>query len=504
MRGGIGEGERGAADLPPPPNSSLAALALPLAADQAASFAASVVAAAVVAATLEPTQTGALFLGRAVTSATGLAPVLGSLTAIETFAGAAHGAAVDGPAGARGALGLVLQRSLAVAAGLAAAAAALWAAAAAPQLAALGQDPALSAPAARFVTRWAPALTLWGASEACRRTAVAQGAARATAVVSVAVLLTARPLTRALVTRFGLDGSDAADATMAALSAGGMVAVLAALDAGRPPRDRAWAGLDLPAALSPAALRVHAAVAVPAALLVCLSWWAGQAVVVLAGTLPAPADAVAAAGALLNVRAASYMAADGLATAAAVLTARELGRGRPRAAAGAARAAAAGGAALGAVAAAAVLAGRHAWAGALCPAESACASIAVASAPALAVCMLAEAAAGAAAGGLRGCGRQAPAALASLACAWCVGLPLQAWLALAPPAAAAAAGLGPGVPGLLAGGAASSVLLAGCVFWLAARTDWFAEADRAAAAVAASGAAPLLGGEEGESDDGGP
>ena len=487
----------------PPSPPSLLTLAIPLATDQAGSFAASIVSAAVIAATLGPAATAALFLGRTLVSATGLAPVLGSLTAIETFAGAAHGAAtVEGQGGARAALGLTLQRALALATVAGCAAATLWTLCGTPLLISLGQDPSLAAPAARFAVRWVPALLLWGASEACRRTAVAQGAVRACACVSLCVLASSRPLTSILTARSGLDGADTADALMATLSLCGMVAVLAALDASRPPSDRALRhGVAPSRALHPAALAAHAAVAAPAAAMVCLSWWAGQAAVVVAGTLQNPGSALAASGVVLNMRAVSYMLADGLATAAAVRVAVELGGGKPATAATAAKLATTAGAVVGGCAAVAVVAARHAWSVALCPAGSACSTIAASSAPALGVAMLAEATAGAAAGGLRGCGRQARVAGASLALAWGVGLPLQAWLALAPPAIAIKLGLGPGVPGLLAGGAAASSALAVWMVGAATTTRWREEADRAAAAVAAAhgeGGEPLLQGEEAE------
>ena len=576
--------------LPPRPlfeeALALLSLALPLSLDQAGSFAASVVSAAVVAkSSLGATQTAALFLGRSLVSITGLAPVLGSLSAIETFAGAAHGAANadearaggggeeegggagggaggrhgDGagggpPAGARAALGSVLQRALLAAFALSALASLLWAARGGALgrlvlVRVLGQDPRLSVPAARFASRWPPALFLWAVSEACRRTAVAQGAVRACACVSLLMLLTAAPLTTFLVTGggivaspsssssplslrppnglgLGLDGSDAADAAMALLSATGMALVVLRLDALRASKSqRAWHGFSREALLSAEAWRSHLKLAAPAAVLVCASWWAGQAAVVIAGRLPdgggggpmpptpptpptttltsllassfsSPAAAaassssgaasLAAAGVLLNVRAASYMMADGVASAAAVRVANDLGAGDWRRARLAARLAAAAGALLGLGAAAAAVGGSRVWSEALCPSGNACSEIVVKSAPFLGLAMAAEAAAGAAGGALRGCGRQATAVGVSLAGAWALGLPLQAWLALRPPSFAAAVGAGPGVPGLLAGAALASCCLLAALGVVVSRLDWAREARRAARAVEVS------------------
>ena len=561
---------------------ALFSLALPLSCDQAGSFAASVVSAAVVArSSLGATQTAALFLGRSLVSITGLAPVLGSLSAIETFAGAAHGAANADEAreeeeeeeeegqgstnddddeenssfsvGARAALGSVLQRALLAAFALSAGASFLWTArrGALGRLVlvkVLGQDPSLSSPAAGFAAKWPPALFLWAVSEACRKTAVAQGAVRACACVSLLMLLTARPLTKFFVTGrgilsspssssssssvfssnnnnglgWGLDGSDAADACMALLSALGMALVVLRLDARRPLRKhRAWHGFSRDAH-SAEAWRAHLRLAAPAAVLVCASWWAGQAAVVIAGrlsdddegksstpsstssplfsqlftssfstssnnsTTPPTGASLAAAGVLLNVRAASYMMADGVASAAAVRVANDLGAGDWRRARLAARIAAATGALLGVFAAAAAVGGSRAWSKALCPSDNACSEIVVSAAPFLGIAMAVEAAAGAAGGALRGCGRQATAVGVSLAGAWALGLPLQAWLALRPPALAVAVGAGPGVPGLLAGAALASCCLFAALGVVVSGLDWRAEAARAARAVEVS------------------
>ena len=590
---------------------ALFSLALPLSCDQAGSFAASVVSAAVVArSSLGASQTAALFLGRSLVSITGLAPVLGSLSAIETFAGAAHGAANADEArerrrageedeeggdgggrndgddddenddngennnatvvvGARAALGSVLQRALLAAFALSAAASLLWtarrgAAGRFVLVRVLGQDPEISAPAARFAARWPPALFLWAVSEACRRTAVAQGAVRACACVSLLMLLTAGPLTRFLVTGrgivgssssslassssssssssfsssifsstglgLGLDGSDAADAGMALLSAAGMALVVLGLDSQRPSKSqRAWHGFSRDALCSLEAWRAHVKLAAPAAVLVCASWWAGQAAVVIAGRLPdgqgslnpmtttttttslfsllsssfsspsasttpppslsatSSGASLAAAGVLLNVRAASYMMADGVASAAAVRVANDLGAGDWRRARLAARLAAATGALLGLAAAAAAVGRARSWSVALCPSENACSEIVVKAAPFLGIAMAVEAAAGAAGGALRGCGRQATAVGVSLAGAWALGLPLQAWLALRPPAFAVALGAGPGVPGLLAGAAMASCCLFAALAAVVSRLDWAREARRAAVAVEVSG-----------------
>ena len=556
---------------------ALLSLALPLSCDQAGSFAASVVSAAVVArSSLGATQTAALFLGRSLVSITGLAPVLGSLSAIETFSGAAHGAANANEAlmgeegqeegggggggrndiedddensvGARAALGSVLQRALLAAFALSAAASLLWTARGGTLgrfvlVRILGQDPSISKPAARFAARWPPALFLWAVSEACRRTAVAQGAVRACACVSLLMLLTASPLTKLLVTGngiaslssaassasspsppngglgLGLDGSDAADACMALFSALGMAFVVLRLDALRPNKSqRAWHGFSREAH-SVAAWKSHLSLAAPAAVLVCASWWAGQAAVVIAGRLSSEDDisngrrgglattppfsllasssfssttsasgaaSLAAAGVLLNVRAASYMMADGVASAAAVRVANDLGAGDWRRARLAARLAAAAGAVSGLGAAAAAVGGVQLWSRAMCPSGNACSGIVVKSAPFLGLAMAAEAAAGAAGGALRGCGRQATAVGVSLAGAWGLGLPLQAWLALSPPGFAVALGAGPGVPGLLAGAALASCCLLAALGVVVSGLDWEAEARRAAVAVEVS------------------
>jgi len=483
-------------------HNSLYKLALPMSADQLLSFSASVISSTVVAG-LGSSTLAALFLGRSLVNMTGLSPVLGSVSAVETFSGAAHGVAERSGAGgtgtttnARAALGLVLQRALLAAAAISAVAALLWATVATPILTRLlGQPPGVSAGAAAFAARWAPALLLWGVSEACRRTAVVQGGVKACAAVSLVVCLSARPLTAGLVglgrrqpsalIPSPLAGSAAADTAMAALSAAGMAATVALIDAGRAPVDRAWTGWHLKAVLADGpAWRAHARVALPASALVCLIWWAGQATVLLAGALPHPATSLAAAGVLLNVRAGSYMAADGLAGAAAVRVANDLGAGAPRAAALAAAAAAVSGLALGATLGVTAVACVATWAPALCPADGACVEVVASAAPMLALAMSAEAAGGALAGGLRGCGRQKTAAGIALVGGWAVGVPLQAWLALrGVPGGGSPAWLGPGVPGLVAGSALASAAQALALCVAIRRLDWEREASRAGASV---------------------
>ena len=393
----------------------------------------------------------------------------------------------------RAALGLVLQRALVVAAVITAAASILWATAGrAVLIHLLGQPAEAAAGAATFAAHWAPALLLWGISEACRRTAVVQGGVKACAAVSGLMCLAARPLTAWLVgvgasgtaprlIPSALAGSAAADTAMAALSAAGMAGVVALLDAGRPPGDHAWTGWHLSAILSDApAWRAHARVALPASALVCLIWWAGQATVLLAGRLPAPSTSLAAAGVLLNVRAASYMLNDGLAGAAAVRVAVDLGAGAYRAAGTAALAAGASGAVVGAVLGGAAVAAVSAWAPALCPAQGGCVAAVTSSVPMLSLAMAADAAGGALAGGLRGCGRQKSAAGIALVGGWVLGVPLQAWLAS--PAGRPLSRppwLGPGVPGLVAGSALASAAQAVVLLVAVRRLDWSREAGRA-------------------------
>ena len=440
-------------------------------------------------------------------------------SAVETFSGAAHGVAESGDSASysttnhRAALGLVLQRALLIAAAMTALATLLWAGAGGSILThLLRQPPATSAGAAAFAARWAPALLLWGISEACRRTAVVQGGVKACAAVSGVVCLAARPLTAWLVgvgdartaprlLPSALAGSAAADTAMAALSAAGMAGVVALLDAGREPGDRAWNGWQVRAVLSDGrAWRAHARVALPAAALVCLIWWAGQATVLLAGALPtAPDTALAAAGVLLNVRAASFMLNDGLAGAAAVRVAVDLGAGSPRAAATAAAAAGASGAVVGALLGGVAVAAVRGWAPALCPAAGGCVRVVTAAVPMLSLAMASDAAGGALAGGLRGCGRQKTAAGIALAGGWVVGVPLQAWLASGRAPRGRPPWLGPGVPGLIAGSALASAAQAVALLVAVRRLDWGREAGRSARRARRAGVV----GEEEEGEEGG-
>ena len=402
---------------------------------------------------------------------TGLSLAIGLASGLETLCAQASGA------GEHAALGLLLQRSLAVMATTATLVLALWFGPLAALLALAHQPPALAAGAVAFVRAAAPALVLSCVNECVRRYLVAQNcvavpavAAIASGAVSAAVAVLAVPRAQ------GLAG--AAAAYVVGAIAATLVLTLGAVHHERtvaaPAGRSAWPGWRPAAAL--AGWRAFLAVALPSAAQVVGEWWTFEVIIFMAGALPNADVAVPVTGAGFQTITLCYSLPLGVANAVATRVGQELGANRPSAAARAATVATVVTAVASLLLAAALAAARTAWPRVFTSDPAVVAATAHVM-PLIAATVVSDGTNGALAGVVRGAGRQGAAALLNLVCYWCIGVTATAALTFK-------AGLG--LTGLWIGLAATTALQAAVMAVFVARFDWGAEAVAAATRVEAS------------------
>lgn len=413
-------------------------------------------------------------LGTSLFNVTGLSLAIGLSSALETLCAQAVGA------GEHRALGGLLQRGIACGGVVVAGVLALWFGPLPAALAALGQPAALAAEAVLFVRLTAPALVLANANESIRRYLVAQGAVAVPAAAAAASAAASAATALALVPSRGLGGAAAAYNTGNAVAL--LVLVLGSAwheaRVARPAGRGAWAGLSLAAAFS--GWRPYLAVALPSCSQVCLEWWTFEALILMAGALPADAGlAVAATGVGFQTVTVAYSLPLGVANAASARVGAELGAGRPAAARRAAWVATAAAAVSAVVCAAGLQLARASWPR-LFSSDPSVIAAAASIMPLVALALVGDGVNGALAGAVRGAGRQGAAAGVNLVAYWVIGIPGTAWLAFS-------AGLG--LAGLWTGLAATTVLQATAMAaFVFGAIRWPAEADAAAARVKAAAA----------------
>jgi hypothetical protein len=258
-------------------------LAWPLCWTEVLTFAKELIVTASVGRWLGPGPLAALVLGQTLYNVTGNAPVLGVVTAMETYCGQAYGARRFAL------LGHTLQRALALSLLVCAGAAALWSRGGA-LLAATGQDPAIAYAAGRFTAALSPALAMDAADQCVRRFLAAQGVARPLMAVTVAATA-ACPLFLWVFLRvfsWGLMGAAAAWNATQATSLLLMVSVARAHVRAQPPGKKPWGGWSLSEATS--GWGDYLRMAAPSVVMICLDWWTFEIIVMLSGLLPNPGE----------------------------------------------------------------------------------------------------------------------------------------------------------------------------------------------------------------------
>jgi MATE family multidrug resistance protein len=172
-----------------------------------------------------------------------------------------------------------------------------------PILVALGQDPAISAPAAAYARFALPDLAAGAVLQPLRVYLRSQGITRPMAACSAAAVALHVPLNVALV--FGLGLGVRGVAAAQALTNTNMLLFLLAYIRWARACDGTWRGWARPTAVA-SGLPGLARLAVPSCVGVCLEWWWYEVVTVLAGYLPNPAAAVGAAGVLIQTTSLMY------------------------------------------------------------------------------------------------------------------------------------------------------------------------------------------------------
>jgi len=456
-------------------------LAGPLVLQDALVFASMTVLVAIVG-RASPPDLAPLVLGASFFNVMGLAAVVGVASALETLLSQAYGY------GAHADLGRLLQRALVVEGVLVCVVAVLWARADL-LLRLLGEPAPLAAAAAVFVRLAAPGLAAIAAAECMRRWLVAQHVVALPPLASGLQTAVCGAVAWALVgrARLGLRGAAAA-VCISATAAAGVLAAGSALHhrsrvaGGAKPTWVPWSAASL------RGLGAYLRVALPSAALVVMEWVALEFLVLASGWGPHPETGVAVSGIFFQTMTLVYAIPLGVSAAASTRVGRELGAGRPRAAARAAAVAIAGTAAVGVCVGLAVGAGSGAWTRVF-SADPAVLALAARVAPWVSVAVVGDAINGASAGVIRGAGRQGTAAGLAAVSYWVLGLPTAVGLAFGRPKL--------GVVGLWAGLASSSALQAVAMATLVARLDWAGESRAARARVVAS-----CGGGEGEGEGG--
>ncbi|XP_078447309.1 MATE efflux family protein [Wolffia australiana] len=227
--------------------------------------------------------------------------------------------------------------------------------------------------------------------------------------------------------------------------------------------------------------------ALPSCAAVCLEWWWYEIVTLLAGYLPEPQVAVAAAAVLIQTTSLMYTVPMALAAAVSARVGNELGAGRPERARRAAAVALSCGLAVGACNVAWTAAVPRKWA-ALFTGDEAVVAMAAAALPLVGLCELGNCPQTTGCGVLRGTARPTTAAIINFVSFYLVGTPVAVALAF---------GLGRGFSGLWAGLLAAQTACAVSVLAVVLlRTDWEVETGRARKLTAVEMGGAAAGGEK--------
>ncbi|GLI58905.1 hypothetical protein VaNZ11_000687 [Volvox africanus] len=460
----VGEFQRLSKDL-----REIAILAGPILAQYVVAHSSQLIDTSFVAHLDQPALLSSVVLANSLAMVTGYYIVMGLAAASETLSGQAHGA------GNSTALGLTLQRSLAVCSAAAAPISALWWNAE-PILTSLGQAPEIAAGAARYLQLTLPALYSFLVFRCVDRHLLAQGiVAPGLAIATLATAMTPA-YCWFFMCHLGLQLEGAAyaycctQATATALSLTYLTW-----------RSRSTLGQSgaVPLAPSAAALtgwRPYLELAVPATLMSCMEGWAVEVLIFLSGNLDHPEVAVGVTGLCMQFSTLVWLSAASISSATCTRIAISLGKGD---AAGAQRLAYSS---LGLVLLSQTLIGLAAYGASdqlvgLMTTEQEVLALTRQVMPVLAVCFIFDGQNVVLSSVLRGAGRQWFGAGCNLVGWWLVGIPLAYSLGLQ---------VGMGVQGIWTGFTTASGLQA-CVQWIVvAQMDWEAEVRRAGEMVLSS------------------
>ncbi|PNW77624.1 hypothetical protein CHLRE_10g444900v5 [Chlamydomonas reinhardtii] len=416
---------------------------------------------------LGPVELSSLVLSQTLYNVSGNAPMLGVVTAMETFCGQAYGAKKYAT------VGVVTQRALVLTTLFNIMCIAMWGKAEAMMLA-MGQDPVIAKAAGRFTMLLSPCLLLDGFEQCLRRYLAAQSVVQPLMYVTFAATLMTPMYLWYFIFRcgWGFDGAAVAWAAVQASSCSGLLIFTFWHNYTQDPTKRTWAGWSRECLTEwPLYIRV----AIPSAVMICLDWWTFEIIVMLSGLLPHPEMTMSMMGITFNIHALCFFAAHGLSGGASTRVGNELGASRPRQAWLNTQVSVLMGTVIMIVCAGLLLLGRDQL-GALFSADREVVLLTSQAVPTLAISLIGEGANTVLAGVLRGCGRQKIGAQINLFMYWGIGLPFACLLAFR---------MGLGAMGLWTGLACTASLQSLILSWIVFKFDWNAEAQRAKALIAA-------------------
>eukprot|EP00879_Flechtneria_rotunda_P031346 GHRR01034232.1.p1 GENE.GHRR01034232.1~~GHRR01034232.1.p1 ORF type:complete len:537 (+),score=144.16 GHRR01034232.1:73-1683(+) len=412
-------------------------------------------------------ELSALVLAQTVYNVTGNAPMLGVVTAMETFCGQAFGAR------RYGLVGVVLQRGLAISFLYCCSALVIWQWCEA-LLVYMGQDVRIAAAASRFTLALAPALFMDAADQCCRRYLSAQAVVQPLMFATLLATLLTPVFLWLFVAKWGLGliGAAVAWDAVQATSLTLMVTYCIIHTRSQEPSRCTWTGWTREA-LKDWALYIR--MAIPSCVMICLDWWTFEVIVMLSGLLTNPEQTMSMMGITFNIHALCFFAAHGLSGAASTRVGNDLGAGRPHMAWLTVQVAVLMGTLVMVVSSVLLLMSRNSL-GKLFSSEADVVQLTAQAVPPLAVSLIGEGANTVLAGVMRGCGRQKIGAAINLVTYWVFGLPIACLLAF--PGKLGALGLW---TGLACTASVQALLMTITVF----RFNWVDEAARAKALVAA-------------------
>eukprot|EP00250_Pteridium_aquilinum_P021820 c25236_g2_i1 orf=50-1498(+) len=259
-------------------------------------------------------------LATSITNVTGFSLLNGMASALDTLCGQAYGAKQYRL------LGLYLQRALIVLYASSIPLAIAWANMDYILLA-LGQDASISKQAGEYTVWLIPTLFAYATTQPLLRFMQAQSLVLPAVICFAFTLCCHIPICYVMVYKTGLESRGAALAT--SISAWLNVVLLSLYVRFTPSCEKTRAPFSLKAFHD---LKVFMKLAVSSALMVCLEWWAYEALVIFSGWLPNPQLETSVFSICYNNSSFAFMVPSGLGSMASTRVSNELGAGRPDAA----------------------------------------------------------------------------------------------------------------------------------------------------------------------------
>eukprot|EP00775_Hariotina_reticulata_P009063 gene9063-9233_t len=302
-------------------------MAGPLFVQNVLSYSTSAVAVGFVGHLQDPVLLSSAVLANSLYNVTGLSLMSGLSAGMETLCGQAYGA------GTYKALGLVLQRALLILWLVCAPICVLWSYAE-PLLLALGQQPAVARGAAMYLRLITPSLFSTALLQCLTRYLLAQRIVLPGMVVSVFTSVLCPLFNGLLVFRFKLGLAGAALAFMLTQVSSALLLMAYTIwrDASMAAKDDPHATWQKPSLAMFSGWGRYLSYGVPAAVMICMEWWAYEVVIFMSGTTHNAEVAVGVMGVAFQCSAMAYMAGLAYGSSCNTRVSNELGAGNAAAA----------------------------------------------------------------------------------------------------------------------------------------------------------------------------